>query len=364
MKFLGIKKIDRYIIGKFLGTYFYAIVLIISIAVVFDFAEKIDDFMEKDAPLSAIIFDYYLNFIPFFANLFSSLFTFVAVIFFTSKMAGNTEIIAILSSGVSFRRLLYPFFISAFLIATLSACLSNIIIPPANQKRLDFEEQYVKNTYRNKEENIHKQIMPGVFIYMERFHTGSNSGYKFSMEKMVDGQLVSKLMSDRIKWDSTKNKWTVKNYYIRSIVDGEEVIEKGRSIDTTLNTITPDDFRRRDNHAEKMNYWELRDFIEQQKLQGASNIKKWQIEKHIRFAYPFSTFILTLIAVSLSSRKVRGGIGMHIGFGVLLSFTYIVFMRFSTIFAIEGTLSPFWASWLPNFLFTIIGVYLYRLAPK
>lgn len=361
---LAIRKLDIYIIKKFIGTYFFAIALIISIAVVFDISEKIDDFIEKEAPLKAIIFDYYMNFIPYFANLFSSLFTFIAVIFFTSKMAYNTEIIAILSSGVSFRRLMYPYFISALIIAIFATTLSNFIIPPANRERLEFEDKYIKNPYRNKDRNIHKQVLPGHFIYMESYNTRNDIGYKFSYESLENGELKSKLMADYIKWDTSSNKWNIRNYYIRDIAGDTEKITTGQSIDTTLNGITPEDFRRRDNFAERMTFRELRDFIDQQRLQGASNINVWLIEKHIRFSYPFSTFILTLIGVSLSSRKVRGGMGMHIGLGVLLSFSYIIFMRFSTMFAVSGYFSPFIAAWIPNVIFALIGIFLYRIAPK
>lgn len=358
-----LKKIDTYIIKKFLGTYFYAIALIISIAVVFDVAEKIDDFMEENAPLYGIVFHYYLNWIPYFANLFSSLFTFIAVIFFTSKMAYNTEIIAILSSGVSFRRLLYPYFISAMVIALLSFFLMSYIIPPANKVRLEFTYEYIKNPYKNEEKNIHRQIEPGVFIYMKGYNTQSMVGYNFSMEKFEDKRLVSKLMSDYIKWDTTKNVWTIRNYYIRDIDSTEETIVSGRSIDTVL-AVKPDDFSRFSEFVETMTTPELNEYIEEQLDQGADNIDSLLIEKYQRVAFPFSTFILTIIGVTLSSRKVRGGIGMHIGVGVTLSFSYILFMRFSTMFAVSGSLNPLIAVWTPNIIYAFVSVLLYRIAPK
>jgi len=363
MRYLGLKKIDIYIIKKFLGTYFFAILLIISIAVVFDISEKIEDFIEKDAPLRAIVFDYYMNFIPYFANLFSSLFTFIAVIFFTSKMAYNTEIVAILSSGVSFRRMLYPYFISALIIAMFSYMLMAYIIPPANAVRLDFTYKYVKNPIRNTDKDIHRQIEPGVFIYMKSYNTSNDIGYKFSMEQFdEEGNLQSKLISDYVKWDSTNNKWNIRNYYIREIDDLNEKIITGTSIDTALN-MKPEEFKRIANFMETMNIHELNDYIDEQRMQGA-DVNSLLIDKYSRVAYPFSTFILTLIGVSLSSRKIRGGIGMHIGFGLLLSFSYILFMRFSTMFAISGTMNPLFAVWLPNLVYAIISLFLYRLAPK
>jgi len=363
MRFLGFKIIDIYIIKKFLGTYFFAILLIISIAVVFDVSEKIEDFIEKEAPLRAIVFDYYLNFIPYFANLFSSLFTFIAVIFFTSKMAYNTEIIAILSNGVSFRRMLYPYFISALVIALFNFALLAYIIPPANAVRLDFTYKYIKNPIRNTDKNIHRQVEPGLFIYMKSYNTTNDVGYKFSMEHFDEnGDLQSKLMSDYVKWDSTQNKWTIRNYYIREIDGLDENIITGTSIDTALN-MKPEEFKRIAQFTETMNIHELNNYIDEQRMQGADVISLL-IDKYSRVAYPFSTFILTLIGVSLSSRKVRGGIGMHIGFGLLLSFSYILFMRFSTMFAVNGTMNPLFAVWFPNLVYAIISLFLYRLAPK
>ncbi|MCK5168618.1 MAG: LptF/LptG family permease [Bacteroidales bacterium] len=363
MRFLGLKKIDLYIIKKFLGTYFFAIILIISIAIVFDLAEKVEDFLEKSAPLNEIVFDYYLNWIPYFANLFSSLFTFIAVIFFTSKMAYNTEIIAILSSGVSFRRMMYPYFISAMVIALLSFLLMAYIIPPANVTRKDFEYKYIKNPIRNTDKDIHRQIEPGLFIYMKSYNTTNDVGYKFSMEKFENGVLKSKLISDYVKWDSTTSKWTIRNYYIRDIDSLSEKITTGSKIDTMLNMF-PEEFKRMQNFTETMNLHELNEYIDQQYMQGADNVVELLIDKYSRFAYPFSTFILTLIGVALSSRKTRGGIGMHIGFGLLLSFSYLLFMRFTIMFAINGSLNALFAVWLPNIIYSIISVFLYRLAPK
>ena len=363
MRFLGLKKIDIYIIKKFLGTYFFAIVIIISIAVVFDFSERIENFIEKSAPFKAIVFDYYKNFIPYFANLFSSLFTFVAVIFFTSKMAYNTEIIAILSSGVSFQRMLYPYFISALVIALLSFVLMAYVIPPANQTRLDFTYKYIRSPIRNTEKNIHRQIEPGVFVYMKSYSVSTDMAYKFSIEKFEDGILKSKLISDYAKWDSTKSKWRIQNYYIRDIDGLNERITTGSSIDTTLN-MHPEEFKRIANFTETMNLPELNRYIKDQRMQGADNVIELLIDKYQRFAWPFSTFILTLIGVALSSRKIRGGIGMHIGFGLLLSFSYLLFMQFSKMFAISGSINPLFAVWLPNIVYVVIGIFLYRVAPK
>jgi len=356
--------LDWYIIRKFLGTFFFTIALIVIIAVIFDLSEKIDDFLENNAPFRKIIFDYYLNFIPYFAVLFSPLITFISVIYFTSRMAYNTEIIAILSSGVSFRRLLVPYFIAAFALTLFSFALNNFVIPHANARKLSFEEVYYHNAPKVvRERNIHKQIEPGIYAYLESFNTLNNTGRKFSLEKFKDGRLVSKLFSDEIRWDSTKNKWHIHNYYIRDFTDDHQNLHQGMDRDTTL-SLTPGEFRRRDNAVEAMNLGELNQFVREQKLQGAADIDLYLIEKYRRISFPCSTFILTLIGVSVSSKKVKGGIGMQLGIGLLISFSYIVFMQFSSQFAISGDLSPFIAEWIPNVIFAVIAIFMYRLAPK
>ncbi|MCX6256727.1 MAG: LptF/LptG family permease [Bacteroidia bacterium] len=357
------KIIDWYIIRKFLGTFFFAILLIIVVSVVFDITEKMDDFIEKKPTLFEIIFNYYMNFIPYFTNLFSSLILFIAVIYFTSKMASNSEIIAILCSGVSFNRLMRPYLISAILLALFSYTLGNFIIPPANKVRLQFEEKYLKNPFKNYDRNIHRQVKPGIFIYMESYNVTNQVGYKFSMEQFRDGTLVSKMLSDYVKWDEKKKKWAVSNYYIRTVDGLDEHIKQGPLIDTLI-ALTPDDFNKRENIVETMNFMELNSFISEQRMRGASNIDIYLIEKYKRFSFPFSTFILTLIGVSLASRKVKGGIGLHIGAGIMISFAYILFMQISSQFAIGGSLNPMLAVWLPNIIFSLIAVALYYFTPK
>jgi len=356
-------KLDRYIIKKFLGTFVFAIVLIIAIAVIFDFTEQIDDFIEKDASLKEIIFDYYLNFIPYFANLFSYLFTFIAVIFFTSKMANHTEIIAILSSGVSFARLTRPYFISAGLIAVLSFILGMWIIPHANKERLEFSEKYLKRPYRNYEKNIHRQIEPGCFVYMESYNVNSNIAYKFSLERFENGELKSKLFSDYAKFNNEKQTWEITNYYIREIDSLHETITSGLHMDTVLQ-IHPSDFNYRNTIVESMTGGELNDFIKNQKMHGVTQIETYLLEKYRRISDPFSVFILTLIGLSVASRKVKGGSGMHIGLGIALSFTYILFMRISSQFSVKGNLDPLIAIWIPNLIYLGIGLYTYSKVPK
>jgi lipopolysaccharide export system permease protein len=358
-----LKKIDIYIIKKFLGTFFFTLLLIICIIVVFDISEKIQDFIERQAPLKGIIFDYYLNLIPYLANMFSPLFIFISVIFFTSKMASNSEIVAILASGVSFNRLLRPYLVSALVLAVLSFYLNNFLIPDANKKRLAFEEIYYRNKFRNVDHDIHMQIDSNTYIYMTNFVTDLNLGNNFSIETFDDGKLVYKLLSDNVKWDSISEQWIITNYVERHINGLEETINTGTTKDTILN-FRPEEFKRRSSYITTMDYFELNDFIEEAKFKGSQQVINYEVEKQQRGAYPFATFILTLIGVSISSRKVRGGIGLHIGLGLLISFSYILFMQISSTFAINSGVSPMIAVWIPNLLYGLLAFYLVKKAPK
>jgi len=358
-----LKKLDFYIIKKFLGTFFYAISLLILIVIVFDISEKIDEFLEGYASLYEILFDYYLNFIPYFVNLFSYLFTFIAVIFFTSKMAYNSEIIAILSSGISFRRFLMPYLISALFLGLLSFYLANFLIPRTNKRMMAFEKAYLKSPYRNVDKDIHMQVKPGTFVYIERYDNISNTGYKFSLEEFRDNQLVYKLNSTRIMWDSVQGTWSIQDYVIRHINGEQESITQGKRLDTLIN-MYPHEFTFILDDMKTMNFTELRDFIEKERLKGSTMIKEYEVEKQKRIAFPFATIILTIIGVSISSRKVRGGIGMHLGMGLALTFTFILFQQVTTVFATRGNLSPWMSVWIPNIIYGLLGLYLLKLAPK
>lgn len=359
MKFY--KTIDIYITKKFLGTFFYAIALILSIAIVFDISENLDEFLSKDIPIKSIIFDYYLNFIPYFANLFSPLFTFIAVIYFTSKMAYNTEIIAILSSGVSYRRLMRPYLVSAFILASLSFILGNYIIPPANRTMNIFRQQNIDNTRTIIERTIHRQIEPGLYIYMSNFNA-NNVGSRFTLERFEGAKLREKLTAENIRWDKGTKKWVINNYWKRTIFDDHEVLEKGYRIDTTLN-MTPEDYKVIKNEMETFTTPKLIKEIKSMEMRGVNSIE-WEIERHKRNAGPFSAFILTIIGVGLASRKIRGGLGFHLGLGLLLSFSYILFMQVTTVFAISGLAPPYIAVWIPNFFYSIIALFVFRWAAR
>jgi lipopolysaccharide export system permease protein len=248
-------------------------------------------------------------------------------------------------------------------LAILSFILINFIIPTANKHRLAFEERFIRNRYMFSDMNVHRQIEPGTYIYLESYNNVDNIGYKFALEKFVKNKLTYKLIADNIVWDSLKNKWHVNNYSARRIGDLKEVLKVGATFDTLIN-MYPKDFGTRLNNVETMNYFELNAFIEKERMKGSDEVPFFLIEKYQRMTMPFSTFILTLIGVALASRKVRGGIGLHIGLGILLSFSYILFMQISNTFAQYGGLHPLLASWIPNILFLVIAIVLLRLAPK
>ena len=357
-------KIDKYIIKKFLGTFFYAITLLAGVIIVFDLSEKIQDLLENHAPISEIIFSYYLNFLPYFINLFSYLFVFIAVIFFTSKLAINTEIIAMLSSGVSFKRLLRPYLISAVLLALLSFVLANFVIPHTNVTMREFKQKYISNLKLDRGHNIHFQIAKKNFVYVESFNPKTKTAKRFSLEQFdQDGKLLYKLNSSKAIFDTVKEKWIIHDYYIRKINGEREKLIKGMEMDTAI-ALYPEDLVLIKEDYEVMDFFELRKFIKDQKMKGAGNVIQYEVEQQKRTAYPFAALILTLIGVSLSSRKIRGGMGMHLGLGIALTFIYIMFMQFATVFAVYGGLSPLLAAWIPNMIFSVIAVFLIKNAPK
>lgn len=355
-----ISLLDWYIIRKFLGTYVFAIILILAITVMFDINEKLDAFLK--APLKATIFDYFVNFLPYFANQFSPLFTFIAVIFFTSKLADNSEIIAMLSSGMSFQRLLRPYMISAAIIAAATFLLGAYIIPPANIKRIDYENTYVKNKRVDYGDNIMLQVAPGTIAFMSRYDNTTHTGYRFSLEQFKDKKLVSRLTSLAIKWD-TLYQWQVRDYVIRDFKDNREFITRGQRLDTVI-PFEPRDFLISSKDQDMLTSPALREYISRQKERGVANIKNFEIEYEKRIAMCAAAFILTVIGMSLSSKKVKGGMGVNIGVGLVLSFSYILFMTVTSSFAISGLTSPVVAMWIPNILYTIIAVLLYFKAAR
>lgn len=365
-KFPGIKIIDRYIIRKFLGTYLFAIGMIIVVVVIFDAAERMDDFIEMKAPLSKIIFQYYLNFIPFFINQFSALFTFIAVIFFTSKMAYNTEVIAILSGGVSFNRFLWPYFLSAMAIALLSLTLNLYLIPSANEGRINFQMNYFKKSAASASKydpHIYRQVEPGTFVYIRNFNGDRNGADYIALETYEEGIKISSLEAANPVFDPESGRWTAPQSIRRAFEGEKEIFDNTKPLDTVID-VSAMELGRVEEFVKTMNTHRLNQFIRQQRLKGSDQIDTFEVERQTRYAMPIATFILTLIAVCLSSRKMRGGTGIHIGVGIALCFSYILFSTFFSEFAKSGTMNPTMAVWLPNVIYSFIAVYLYIRAPK
>lgn len=352
-------KIDRYIIRKFLGTFFYCLILLLFVVVIIDISEKIDDFMEHNLSFFTIISDYYLHFIPYFANLFSPLFIFISVVFFTSKMASNSEIIAIYNSGMSFKRFLRPFIISSVFLSLLSFILASYIIPNSNKQRIDFENKYLKSQRIELRKNIHFQTSKNQYIYLEGFNRKRNIGYKFSIENFENGKLKNKLRANYIQWNKETEDWSLNKYEIRTFLQEGEILETGKQKDTSL-ILLPSDFTVQINLAETMKFKELNENIYTETLLSSGKAKYYKIEKHKRIAFPFAIIILSIIAVSLSSKKTKGGIGINLGIGLLIAFSYILFFQFSSTLATNGDLKPWIAVWIPNFLYVILGILLLK----
>ena len=361
-----IKRMDSYLIRKFIGTYVYSIVLIISISIVFDVNENLAKFTTNHAPLKAIIFDYYANFVPYFANLFSPLFVFIAVIFFTSKLAGNSEIIAMLASGMSFKRLLRPYLISAALIAALNFYLGSYIIPKGNIVRHNFESLYKNNKKITSASNVQLQVAPGVIAFISQYDDLTRTGYGFTLDKFENKKIVSTLSANVVQYDTISDSryhWKLQNYKIRTLTGMREKITSGTTLDTIIQ-MEPMDLVFSKGQQETLTSPELRRYISKQQQRGSQNVVQYEVEYHKRIATSFASFILTIIGVSLSSRKRKGGMGMYLGIGLALSFSYILLQTVSATFAIQANTPPVLAAWVPNILYSFIAYYCYRQAPN
>ncbi|MBQ4499314.1 MAG: LptF/LptG family permease [Alistipes sp.] len=361
----GYRTIDRYILGKFIRTYIFGLLMIVIIVVMFDYVEKVDDFTELKAPWKGIVFDYYLNFIPYFVNQFSSLFTFISVIFFTSKMAMQTEIVAILSGGVSFRRLMWPYFVGATLIAGLSLWLSLWVIPTSQRASMEFQSKYLtKNQVIMYPEHVYRQIEPNTFAYVRGYTPHIERVPFFALTTFDGAQMVESLDAASASFDEETGRWTAPRYTIsRRTEEGYMEFKQYRNLDTLIN-LDARELSEVQSLIKTMTLDELNDFLAQQRRKGSDEVYLIEVERHARFSYPISTFILTLIGVAISSRKVRGGMGMHIGLGITLCFSYIMLGRVFEQIAISGSMEPWLGVWLPNIIFAFIAIIVYLKAPK
>lgn len=364
--FYYLKRLDRYIIGKFIGTYFFSILLIISISIVFDVNENLAKFSQYQAPLKAIVFDYYANFVPYFANLFSPLFVFIAVIFFTSKLAGNSEIISMLAAGVSFKRLMRPYIISCFLISVMNYALSAYVIPHGTVIRQNFESLYKNNKKNTSAENVQLQVNQGVIAYIQHYDNNLKRGYGFNLDKFENKKLISHMTAMEIQYDTISEEkfhWKAISWKIRDMRGMRETIKSGGQLDTLI-MMEPTDLVYSKGQQETFTSPELSEYISKQIDRGSGNVVRYQVEYHKRIASSFASFILTTIGVSLSSRKRKGGMGMYLGIGLALSFVYIMLQTVSATFAINAGTPPMLAAWMPNILFSIVAYFCYRKAPN
>lgn len=356
------KKLDFYILKKLLATFVYVVLMIVAIVLIIDLTEKNDNFIKHNLPFQPI-FRYYLSFIPFVASLITPINTFIAVVFVTSKLAVRTEIIAMLSSGISFQRLMRPYLIGSVIIAIGSFVLNGWVIPNANEYRISFENAYVRKPSYSSTRDVHMKIGENTYMYMGNFISRRNVGDNFTLEKIEDNVLKEKLFASRIKWDTASEKWTLQNYQIRRINGFEEEFESGTSLDTSL-VITPRDFGENYGMNETLTLTEMNGYIEELRKRGADNVTTYLIEKYIRYMSPFALIVLSFIGLIMSARKVRGGSGLQIAIGFLIAFIYIIFFILSRAIAEGSTMNPMIAVWIPNFIFTLVGIFLYRIVPK
>jgi lipopolysaccharide export system permease protein len=355
--------LDYYIIKKILLTFLVAIALIILIIIIFDLGEKIDDFIDHKAPVKAIIFNYYVNFIPSFVNLFGHLFFFIAIVFTTSRLTARSEIIAMLSSGISFRRLLRPYILCAILVGLISLYFSNFLIPQVNIEKYKFEKQYYRVPYSNQLFNIHIQSSKNTQVYVQRFNSNDNIGFLFTQEKFKNNSIIEKITAETITYDSSQRAWFLHDYTIRTINKEKENLERGDTKKIDINLL-PDDFNLNAINVDVLNYFQLNKVIEKEKMKGNNTINDLLVEKYQRLLNPFAFIILTIIGMSLSSKKVRGGTGLNLAVGIALAFSLILMMKVTQVFATNGNLLPILSILIPLSLYSLIAVYLLIRAPK
>lgn len=371
-----LKILDRYIIRKFLSTFFFSMSVILSIFIVFDIKDKMSTFTTNDIPLKEIVFNYYLMFIPYYGNLFSPLFVFISVIFFTSKMAQQSEFIAVLSSGTSFNRVLRPYILAAGLLAFFSLMFNHFVLPKAFKIKIGFEDKWINKNYNNEDENIHRKIGSNRLLYLESYDNQINTGYQVTIEDIVNYKQTYFLSAERMQWDSVTKEWVMMQVRERRIIcqDRLDTLKNEKPIYAQTEVFSPEkrmkiafspmDMWRDESKIETKSYFELKDYIIREKMKGSNRIELYEVENYKRSSFPFATFILTIIGVCVSSRKVRGGVGLQIALGLFLSCIYIMLMYVFTTIATTGFAPPFVAVWTPNIIFTAVALYFYRSAQK
>ena len=359
------RRLDRYILFKFIGTFFLAVGLLMLIIIVFDLSENIDSFLKHDAPWQRVVVDHYLTSIPYFTNQFIHLFAFISVILFTSKMANHSEVVAVLSSGVSFWRFLLPYIEGAMLLTLMSLYLGNFLVPNLNTVRRQFKDEYIEHLTKSAGRNVHIQTDKDEFVYVELYNVQRDHGYKFSVERYNGNELTYKMASDVIYHDSVdEHKWRIDFVTERDIIGDREHIVNHRRLDTIIPALSASDFYNMKEDFEEMNFFELRDHILTMRQRGTEGIRRYEVEMHQRMARPFALLILTLIGAALSCRKIKGGMGMHLGLGITIAFSYVLFDKVAMAFGVNGVLPPVVTAWIPNVIFLVIALYFLAKAPK
>lgn len=359
------RRLDRYILFKFIGTFFFAVAMLMMIIIVFDLSENIDSFIKHNAPWQRVVTDHYLTSIPYFTNQFIHLFTFISVIFFTSKMANHSEVVAVLSSGVSFWRFLLPYIEGALLLTVMSLYLGNFLIPDMNVIRREFKDEYIEHLTQSAGRNVHLQTDKDEFVYVQLYNLNHDLGYRFAVERYNGNELTYKMVSDMIYHDSIdEHRWRIDFVTERFIEGDRERIVNHRRLDTVMEKLSPTDFYNTKEDFEEMDFFELRDHIRLMRQRGTEGIRNYEVEMHQRMAQPAAILILTLIGAALSSRKIKGGMGMHLGFGIAIAFTYVLFTQIGKAFGVNGVLAPALAAWIPNVIFFFIAIYFLAKAPK
>jgi lipopolysaccharide export system permease protein len=359
-----LKKLDLYIIRKFLGTFFFILMLLVIIAVVIDFSEKVDNFIKAEVSASRIISEYYLTFIPHIAALLGPFFVLVAVVFFTSQLASRSEIVAATSGGISFYRLMFPYIIGASILGAILYMSNHYWVPDANKTRLYFEENYLRSWKIKWAKGIQRQADENTFVYMGTYSFDDQTASRFTLEHIDDNQLVYKLTANKAVWNDEKQHWSIQNFFVREFLpDGTETFARGEVMDTSFN-VTPKDFDKRISVKEEMTTPELLAFIEAQKRSGQDYIEFYELEKHRRTSSVFSLIILAVIGYSLASKKVRGGIGLHLVAAIIIAGLFELSMKFTTTLTTNSGMHPFLGVWIPNFIFTGLSIILIRFAQK
>lgn len=356
------KLIDKYILKKFLSAFVFTVLILVAVIVVIDITEKLDKFGRSEASTWQVI-GYYLDYVPWIANLITPITTFIATVFITAQMAGRTEIIAILSSGISFRRMLLPYLIGASCIAILSFVLSGWVIPNSNKSRTAFEMEHLGKAENSSLSNIHLQTRPNTYLYIRTYNNDTDMGFDFTLEKVRGTEVVGKLTANRMTWDNDSARWKLMNWKYRSIDSLKEKITEGKEMDTVLN-IHPADFENIYRAYDAMTFGELNEHIEKLQSRGASGVQLYLVEKYTRYSSPFAVLVLTFLGVIVSSRKTRGGAGLKIAIGFVLSFLFLVFFLLGKTYAEAGSMDPAFSVWIPNIIFAAISLVMYKYLPR